>query len=261
MQRIRWTMGGWLLLAVLLGSAPREAQGQPVDVIPPSGEWVTDRADVLTEAEEQALTTRLRAYADTTSTQIVVVTLPTLGGADIALYATELGQVWGVGQEGVDNGAVILVARDDREVFIATGYGLEGAIPDAVASRIVRNILVPSFRQNRFYAGLSAAADALMQAAAGTYTADAAPMPYEEDDDGANTTLVFILIIIAYFVINGIRRGGRGGGGRRRRARGGTPIIFWGGSSGGGFGGGGFSGGGFSGGGGGFGGGGAGGSW
>jgi uncharacterized protein len=237
-----------------------DGRAQPAEVIPPSGEWVTDRADVLTASEEQALTTRLRAYADTTSTQIIVVTLPTLGGADIGLYATELGQQWGVGQEGSDNGAVILVARDDREVFIATGYGLEGAIPDAVASRIVRNILVPNFRQNRFYAGLSSAADALMQAAAGEYTAEAPPMAYEEDDDGSSTTIIFILIIIAYFIITGIRGGG-GSGGRRYRSRGGSPVIIWGGGSGGGFSGGGGFGGGFSGGGGGFGGGGAGGSW
>jgi uncharacterized protein len=251
---------GLFVLALCVGAlivGVQHAGAQPVEVLPPSGQWVTDRADVLTAAEEQTLTTRLRAYADTTSTQIIVVTLPTLGGADIALYTTELGQQWGVGQEDTDNGAVILVARDDREVFIATGYGLEGAIPDAVASRIVRNILVPNFRQNRFYAGLSAAADALMQAAAGEYTADAPPVAYEEDDSGGGSaTLIFILLIIAYFVITGVRGGGGGSGGRRYRSRGGPPIIIWGGGSGGGFGGGGFSGGG-----GGFGGGGAGGSW
>lgn len=257
----------WRAMRLLLFAAGMVLAGatgawaQPVEILPPSGQWVTDRADVLTASEEQALTTRLRAYADTTSTQIIVVTLPTLGGADIALYTTELGQQWGVGQQDTDNGAVILVARDDRDVFIATGYGLEGAIPDAVASRIVRNILVPNFRQNRFYAGLSSAADALMQAAAGEYTADAPPMAYEEEDSGDNATLIFILIIIAYFVVTGLRGGGRGGGGRRYRSRGGPPVIIWGGGGSGGFGGGGFGGGGFSGGGGGFGGGGAGGSW
>ncbi len=241
------------------------AAAQRVDVIPPSGQWVTDRADVLTPTEERLLSQKLAAYADTTSTQIIVVILPDLGGAPASEYAVELGRQWGVGQAGKDNGAVILVSRDDREVFIATGYGLEGAIPDAVAGRIVRNVLVPNFRQGQFYAGLSAAADALIAAARGEFEADEAARP-RTDDAPFDPGLLFVLILIAYFVISGIRRGGGGGGhgGRRYRRHGGPPVIIWGGGGfggggGGGLGGGGF--GGFGGGGGGFGGGGAGGGW
>lgn len=257
-----WLVGLWLVCAVVPG-----IQAQQVRVIPPSGKWVTDQADVLSSAEEQALTQRLRFYADSTSTQIVIVTLPDLDGEAIAEYATALGQQWGVGQEGMDNGAVILVSRDDREVFIATGYGLEGAIPDVVAGRIVRNIIVPNFKQGRFYAGLSGAVDALTQAAAGEFTA--------EDDSSSSTSseptedlvgLLFVIFIIVMFVVSSIRRGGGGGrgGGRYHRRPGIPPVIIWGSGGfgrggGGGFGGGGF--GGFGGGGGGFGGGGAGGSW
>ena len=234
------------------------AGAQPIDVIPPSGQWVTDHADLLTPTEERSLTTKLRAYADTTSTQIIVVTLPELGGVDASQYATELGQRWGVGQGDADNGAVVLVSRDDRQVFIATGYGLEGAVPDVLAGRIVRNLMVPNFREGRFYAGIAAAADAIMQAAAGEFTVDDLPEP-AGGDGGDNTALIFILVILAYFVLSSIRRGGRGGGKRYRRGSG--PVVIWGGGGGGGFSGGGFGGGGFSGGGGGFGGGGAGGSW
>ncbi len=257
-----------VLLAVMAAPA---ALAQRVDVISPTGRWVddlvTDRADMLSPSEEQALTQSLRFYADSTSTQIVIVTLQDLEGADIAVYATELGQKWGVGQQGKDNGVVILVSRADREVFIATGFGLEGAIPDAVAGRIVREIVVPNFKQERFYAGLAGAVDALILAAAGEFTAESpppahAPPNQEEDIFG----LLFVIFIIVMFIISALgRRGGGRGGGRRYRSRGGgPPVILWGGvwgsgGGGGGFGGGGFGGGGF--GGGGFGGGGAGGSW
>ncbi len=261
------------VLLLLIALAAGDAAGQQIDVIPPSGKWVTDRADLLSDSEEQALTQKLRAYEDTTSTQIVIVTLESLNDVAPVDYATALGRAWGVGQQGQDNGIVILVSRDDRQVFIAPGYGLEGAIPDAIAGRIVRNTLVPSFRQGNFYAGLSDASDQLIAAAAGEFEA------VDERPSGGRgggrlpTANIFILLIIAYFVISAARRGGGGGsdGGKRyRRGRGGPPLIIWGGGgfggrSGGGFGGfgggggGGF--GGFGGGGGSFGGGGAGGGW
>ncbi|WP_228350471.1 TPM domain-containing protein [Rhodocaloribacter litoris] len=261
---MRWlpiVIGGLLALA-----AP--AAAQRIEVLPPSGRWVTDNADLLSPAEERILSARLAGYADTTSTQIIIVTLPSLGGVPAADYAVELGRRWGVGQQGKDNGIVILVSRDDREVFIATGFGLEGAIPDAVAARIVRNIIIPHFRQGRFYDGLSAAVDALIQAAAGTFTAE--PVPRSAPGDTPNYALLFILLILAVFILSslGNRGGGRGGGRRYRHRHGGPPVIIWGGGWGdyggrhggfGGLGGGGF--GGFGGGGGGFGGGGAGGSW
>ena len=252
------------LAAVVLlvgGIAVPAAQAQRGEVIPPSGQWVTDQAGLLTPAETQTLTQALQFYADSTSTQIVVVTVPDLGGADIATYATELGQQWGVGQRGKDNGVVILVSRGDRQVFIATGFGLEGAIPDVVAGRIVREIITPNFKQGRFYAGLAGAVDALILAAAGEFTADGPPSPYAPKDKGKDVFgLLFIVFLIILFVVSGLRNRGGGGGGRRYRRHGGPPVIIWG--SGGGFGSGGFGGGGFGGfGGGGFGGGGAGGSW
>ncbi len=257
------------------------AHGQQIEVLPPSGQWVTDTADLLSPTEERLLTQKLAGYADTTSTQIIIVTVPSLNGVPASDYAVELGRRWGVGQQGKDNGVVILVSRDDRKVFIATGFGLEGAIPDAVAARIVRNILIPNFRQGRYYDGLSAAVDALMQAARGEYTADRTPNA-SRGTGGPNLALIFILLIILFFFLSALRNGGGNDGDgwdeyddeddrkrrRRRRRRGHAPVIIWGGGFGGrhhgGFGGGGFGGfggGGFSGGGGSFGGGGAGGSW
>ncbi len=258
----------WFLALVLVAWSAGEAAAQRIPPRPaPSEGLVIDRANLLSPAERQALNARLIAFDDSTSNQIVVVILPSLGGADPAEFATELGQAWGVGQGATDNGVVFLVSTSDREVFIATGFGLEGAIPDAVAGRIVRRIVVPSFRQGQFYAGIAQAVDALMAAAAGEYTAE----PVEAPGDGVPFALIVVLaiIVIAFLSARHDESGGRGG--QRRRRSGMPPVIifpgsFGGGRSSGGFGGGlgggGFGGGSFGGfGGGGFGGGGAGGGW
>lgn len=255
----RWGFSVLGLVILLVGSV----YGQEIDVVPPSNRLVNDRAGMLSSGEERLLEQKLRGYADSTSTQIVIVTIESLNGVPPAMYATELGRQWGVGQKGKDNGVVILVSKSDHEVFIAPGYGLEGAIPDAIASRIYRNIIRPAFREGRFYAGLDRATDAIIAAAEGEFEAEAVSASRDEGG-GMDTATGFVLLVILYFVLTGWRKGG-GKGGRRRR--GGMPFIIWGGGHGGhghhgGFGGGGFGGGGFGGfGGGSFGGGGAGGSW
>jgi len=258
-----------LLFGLLLTVWAVPATGQLADVLPPSGQWVTDEAGMLSSAQRGALSRKLSDYADSTSTQIIVVTLPTLGGADPGFYATELGQQWGVGQEGRDNGAVVLVSRDDRQLFIATGFGLEGAIPDAIASRIIRNEITPAFRRGEYYAGLNQGVDAMMAAAAGEYTAERSA----SGSSGSPVPSLIFMIIIFFLIARSASRSGSSGPGRRRRGRGGAEMFILGsmmgsgsrrgggGFGGGGFGGGGFGGGGFSGGGGGFGGGGAGGGW
>ncbi len=253
-----------LFLAGLFPLGVVRAQGT-VDVIPSTNRLVTDQADLLTSSEERRLTAKLTAYEDTTSTQIVVVTIPSLEGVPAAEYALALGRSWGVGQAGQDNGVVILVARADREVRIETGYGLEGAIPDAVAARIYRNVMVPYFREGRFYEGISGAADLLIAAAAGEFTAEEAA-PRHAGRPPIDPSALMGLFFLIWFVISSIRRrrGGNDGGKRYRRHGYGPHFIVWGGGfggSGGGLGGGGL-GGGFGGfGGGGFGGGGAGGGW
>ena len=248
---------------MLLGpSTLLRAQG--IEVIPPSGKWVTDLADMMSSSEERQLSQKLAAYSDTTSTQIVVVTLPSLNGVPESDYAIELGRQWGVGQEGQNNGIVLLASRDDRRLFIAVGYGLEGAIPDIVANRIKEDILIPNFRQGRFYNGFSSAADALILAARGEFTATP-----RSSNEGLDPETVKFIIWIIIFIIIIASRSNNSSGGKRYRRRGGFPTVVWGPTLGGGggsgnFGGGGFGGGGFggfSGGGGSFGGGGAGGGW
>ncbi|NNE71730.1 MAG: TPM domain-containing protein [Rhodothermales bacterium] len=254
----------WVLLGLWFLAVP-VAVAQ--NVIPASGQWVTDRGEFLSSSEESLLSARLAGYADTTSTQMIIVTLPSLEGQEASDYAIALGRAWGVGQGDRDNGVVILVSRDDRQLFIATGFGLEGAIPDVVASRIVRDIMIPRFREGRFYDGFSGAIDKLFLAAAGEYTADSS-----SSGDGIPFSVLVIIFIVVIIIILAVSAASDEDGGDTRRRHHSGPVIIWGGGhggwgggrSGGGFGGGGFGGGGFggfSGGGGGFGGGGAGGSW
>ena len=244
-----------------IGLSASTAHAQQFDFPPRPAGPVLDQGDLLSSGEEQRLARKLTAFEDTTSTAVVVVTLQSLNGAPIADYATYLGREWGVGQGEKDNGVVFLVSRGDRKMFIATGYGVEGALPDAIANRIVERIVTPAFRQGQFYAGIDRGTDAIIQATKGEYDASAEARS-TSSDGGIPKALIFTILILVYFVGQGFFRGGGGKRSRKsRRRHGDFPVIIWGGGGGGG---GGFSGGGggFGGfGGGSFGGGGAGGSW
>jgi uncharacterized protein len=253
-----------MVLMVMSGTV-RPAHSQ---VPPPPESLVNDLGDFLEPVEERALERKLRAYQDSTSTQIAVLTVQDLGGMEAQEYALEVGRVWGVGQEGEDNGVVFLISRAERQIRLEVGYGLEGALPDALASRIIREVVTPSFKQGQFFAGINAAVDLIMAAAAGEF--EGLPTTgRSRSDGGIDPIFIYLAFIFIYFIITSIRNKGGGKGRYRRGRRGDMPIIFWGGgmghNRGGGFGGGmggGFGGGGFGGfGGGGFGGGGAGGGW
>lgn len=127
---------------------------------------VYDESDIFSASEERALNQRLVQISNNTSNQIVVVVVNDLCGMDKAMYATDLGQAWGVGRKGQDNGIVILIkptgGKGQRKTFIATGYGLEGVIPDATAKLVVENEMIPNFKQGQFYRGVDAALDVLV---------------------------------------------------------------------------------------------------
>ncbi|HZH96055.1 MAG TPA: TPM domain-containing protein, partial [Flavisolibacter sp.] len=119
---------------------------------------VNDFANVLTPAQEQALESKLVAYDDSTSNQVAIITITSTGDYEIGEVALEVLRQWGVGgQAGKDNGVVLLAAINDRKIYIATGYGLEGAIPDITAKNIIENDIIPQFRQDsegNYYRGL-----------------------------------------------------------------------------------------------------------
>ena len=229
---------------------------------------VNDFANVLTPAQEQALESKLVAYDDSTSVQIAVITIQSTGDYEISEVALETLRRWGVGgQAGKDNGVVLLAAIEDRKVWISTGYGLEGAVPDITAKNIIETDILPHFRETsegNYYRGFDEATTSIIRAAAGEYQA---PAGYRKSSrkGGSGISRIVIGFIVLMFVLNMFGGGGGRGGGfmSRRGYRGfGGPVFLpggFGGGGGGGFGGGGGGFGGFGGGSGG--GGGAGGSW
>ena len=222
--------------------------------VPKLERWATDQTGTLTRAELDRLDAALRAFEDSTSTQIVFLMVSTIGGSSIEDYALRVAEKNGVGTAENDNGALLLVAKNDRLMRIEVGYGLEGALPDAVAISIIRNEIAPRFREGDFYRGVAAGLGAIIQATAGEY-ADPGNVSARDDDGSGTKAIIQVIALVVFFIVFSRIRGKRGGGG---------GMIFIGGMGGGSRGGGGFSGGGFggfSGGGGGFGGGGASGGW
>jgi uncharacterized protein len=211
---------------------------------------VNDVADVLTPEQEATLERKLVAYDDSTSNQIVVVTLRTLNNYPVEEYSTRLFRDWGIGNKTTNNGILIIAAIDDRQIRIETGYGLEGAIPDIVANQIIRNDIGPAFRSGDYYEGFDKATNSIFQAAAGEYQAPSGYADRGRKKPGFSS-IIFIIILIV-IILSRIGRGGGGGGFMSRRGYRGFGPVFWPGGFGGG--GGGFGGGGFGGGGGGFGG-------
>ncbi|MFY8048101.1 MAG: TPM domain-containing protein [Erythrobacter sp.] len=277
-----------LILLALAGAwlaAPLAAQPQ----FPELTGRVVDNADILTPEAEATLTAKLEALETQTQRQLVVATVPDLQGYDISDYGYQLGRAWGLGDAERNDGALLLVAPNDRKVRIEVGYGLEGYLTDALSALIIQNAILPRFRENDYPGGIMAGTDAII-AQLQLPPEEAAKLAAEagkarESDGGFPFgVLIWLAFIFFFFVLPMLagrsrrrkyRSSGAGPWGDRGRDAGDTArdIILWevgnailrgavsgGGSSGwsgGGFGGGG----GFSGGGGSFGGGGASGGW
>ena len=260
-----------LLLSVFLVVFVFLSFAQDIPERPNPPRLVNDLANVLSDQEEQQMESELVEFDRSTTTQITIVTVPSLEGNEISDFAFKLGEKWGVGSKDKNNGIVIVfkpkVGNEKGAVFVAVGYGLEGIIPDAVANRtVVDKEMIPRFKQEDIYGGLQAGTKVLMSLASQEYTAQAyAQKAGKKKKEGGGGFFVIIMIIL---VLISLFKGGRG-----RQSHLGGSLPFWlalgllgggnrGGGSFGGFSGGGGGGGGFGGfGGGGFGSGGAGGSW
>jgi len=249
-----------LLVLSSFGVNTASVQGIPQRPNPPKLINNFSAYQILSSDQIDALETKLDAFANSTSNQIAVVIIDSLYDQDPSEFATELGEEWKIGQKKFDNGVVILIQPAAHKVFIAPGYGLEGAIPDATAEEIVQREIVPNFKKGDYYTGLNNAVDVIMGLAKGEYNS----ADYAKKAGGQNSKQVGFIFALLFFLV--IFLISRRGGGRGGMTIGGPGIFFWGGGFGGGggngFGGGSSGGGGFGGfGGGGFGGGGAGGSW
>ncbi|MGL4584346.1 MAG: TPM domain-containing protein [Flavobacterium sp.] len=230
---------------------------------------VYDYATILDTNQKQQLEQKLIAYSDSTSTQIVLITIPSLKGEDIGMLGPKWGQEWGIGQKGKDNGIVILMAAKERKIGIYPGYGVEHKITAGQGGEIIRNIIIPEFKRNDYYAGLDKGTDAIFELLTGTYQADKTIRSDGENSLGGLLCLGVIIFMIVFAIISSNKNNKGGGGGNHRnrnvagtlldilvlsslgRGSGGGGGSFGGGGFGGGGGGfgGGFGGGGFSGGG------------
>lgn len=171
---------------------------------------VTDEANIFSQNEVVALTQKLISFDKQTSTQIVVYIKNDLEGYDIADLAQRLGEKWKVGQEGFDNGIVILfkpkTTASKGQIHIATGYGIEGLIPDATANQIVENEMIPFFKQGRIYDGINAGVDVCISLTKEEFTAQA----YAEQNQSSGGGFFFIIIaMVVFFSIFGKSRGSR----------------------------------------------------
>jgi len=223
---------------------------------------VVDEANILDSATRTALTEKLAALETKTGNQVVIVTLKSLQGTSIEDFGYQLGRHWSIGQKGKNNGALLIVAPNERKVRIEVGYGLEGTLTDALTKVVIENAIVPRFRAGDFVGGITRGTDDVIQVLSGDseafnqQVAAKKALRNQSADDWYALLSVLFWIGVVLFVTFVINRPGRGGRDRR-----GSPWIVpipigssYGRS-------GGFSGGGFSGGGGSFGGGGSSGSW
>ena len=252
-----------LLLALTVALA---APALALDVPPAPTRWMTDAAGILSPTEQDLLNRKLSDFEQETGAQFIIYTFPSLENESLEDFTIRAVERWKVGQKKYDNGLVLFIFVQEKKARIETGYGLEGTVTDALASRVIRESLAPPFQQGQYDRGLNAAADALMTA---IRKGEQAVPPLERRQTGGQGQqgedigifpVLLILFIVFFFIVPMLSRRRSGCGGCM------FPFIFPGGGitfggGGGGFSGGGFGGGGFSGGGGGFGGGGASGGW
>ena len=253
-----------LLLAIFLFAGIVGANIFAADPLPAAPQqFVTDEAGVIPSDVLAELNSQLAAFERETSNQVVVVVYPKLPeGAELDDYAQQLFEAWKIGQKKTSNGVLILVFVQNHKIRIQTGYGLEGALPDVICNRIIRETMAPAFRAGNYGAGLSAGIAAVIQATKGEYKGNG-------QRTHKPTTLVdlifspfgFFLLVMLVLLISNRGRRDAGGGGINPGTAAATGFFLGGGGWGGGGGGGGGDGGGFSGGGGDSGGGGSSGDW
>ena len=186
------------LVAILLGVPLAYSQL----AIPPIAR-VTDQTGTLTAENRAALERMLEQFEARKGSQIAVIMVKSTGGEPIEQYALRIGEQWKLGRKGVDDGAVLVVAKDDRAVRIEVGYGLEGALNDATAKRIVSDIVVPRFREGDFFGGISAGLDRMIR------VIDGEPLPAPARSAPAMDGDLFSflpVLLIAALVVGGLLR-------------------------------------------------------
>ncbi len=185
---------GRLLLVLLLGlGGAGTAAAQQLAPIPPLDSPVVDTTGTLDAAQKQALVQQALALQQRKGSQLQVLIVPSTQPEDIAQYATRVFEQWRIGRKGVDDGVLLVVAKNDRRVRIEPGYGLEGAIPDAIANRVIQEYLVPHFRNDDYAGGIAEATAVLVRLVDGEELP--APVASNRDPGGGDATFFVALFI------------------------------------------------------------------
>lgn len=245
-----WAKPALVVILIQLLAVAVFAQEIPPAPNPPH--LVNDFAGILSATQKATLEQKLVAYNDSTSTQIAIVIIESLQGAEVGSYAAELGEKWGIGTKQNHNGVIILMAQQERKVTIRTGYGVEEKLGSIICDRIIKNTLIPNFKKGNYFEGFNEATDEIIARLSGMYVNDK-----QSEGDGIPLWVIVLILIIIFFVIPFIGGGPRNGATTYGRRGWNSMGGGFGGFSGGGFGGrssggggfGGFGGGGFSGGG------------
>ena len=211
-NRLTLILRNYLLILLVLLPSFSFADDFPDKPVPPR--LVNDLAHVMSADEVMLLERKLKAFSDSTTNQVSIVTIQSLGNYEVADYATQLGNRWGIGKKQRNNGVLILVAMQEHRMTIVVGRGLEGALPDITAGQIINREMKPSFRENNYYRGLDRATSAIMAATRGEYKAD------EASGDGSFIPVAIVIGIFIFIIIFIISRRGGGGGGRYISRRG-----------------------------------------
>ncbi len=206
---------GWLVLLSSVGFA-----GAVEIPARPEG-YVTDQANLLSGQTRNQLEEFLRGYEQTTTNQVVVVTLPTLGGEPLEEFSIRLAERWKVGQKGRDNGVIFLIVKDDHLLRIEVGYGLEGVLPDALAGQIIRQVVVPHFSRGRFEEGITAGVATIVQATQGEFKAE--PQKSAGDEQFSAFFIFFLIFVVVLSIGDLIRYSAYFSGHRLYRSR----YSFW----------------------------------
>ncbi len=208
-QKMSWMRHIFGVLLLLVAGLNAFAQDKVIPAKPEPPRLVNDLGHMLTAGERDQLEQKLLDFSRVTSNEITIFTIDSLGDYDVSDYAIKLGKAWGVGKSGRNNGVVILASLKDHKINISSGKGLEGALTDLQCGQIIRNEMVPSFRDKNYYQGFSKAADAVIAVTKGEYKADGNAQHKPAHIPGA---AIIILIIFIFFIIKMIGRGGGGGG-------------------------------------------------
>ena len=171
------------------------------DIVPVPGREsrVTDLTNTLASAEKKSLESKLAAFEQAKGSQVVVLIVPTTGDETIEQYGIKVADQWKIGREGIDDGVIFLVAMQDRKMRIEVGYGLEGAIPDAMAKRIITQIVTPEFRTGHFYDGINDGVDAIVSLVNG----EELPVATSESKGGSGRSkpkISYFLIILGLII-------------------------------------------------------------